>query len=241
MAEGDAPAEPIEVEVKYGVRDPGPIRALIDDPDPNLLAEFRPIDAGHVEVVTDRYVDTDLATGLLYASGMRARVRESTSGFVLAVKRRGVVSAVGVTSRAELEGPASATLDPASWPASAARSLLLATIGAKPLVEIAALRQTRLVRRFGRDGAVVEVSLDEIAALDGEDEIDDRVELEAELKAGPVDALTELAAALDVVDGLGFPLGSKLQFALEARGLGAVRPIGGSPNGTIGLLDSRAQ
>ena len=63
----------------------------------------------------------------------------------------------------------------------------------------------------------MELSLDEMDALDGDAVVDRRVELEAELKAGPVEGLEDLAAALLEIDGVGPPQSSKLDFALGSR------------------------
>lgn len=166
----------------------------------------------------DRYFDTAAGDGALRAAGLRARLRISVDGVVLAVKGRAAVSAGGVATRMELEGPATDDPDPARWPASAGRQLIVETTRGAPLIEIAALRQEREVRLVRRGGSVVELSLDRLAALGARgEELATRLELEAELKAGPAGALEELAHALASVDGLGPPLGSKLEFALAAR------------------------
>jgi len=209
--------EPVEIEVKLAVLRSAAGRALIEGP-PLTLAGFTPDGPARVETVTDRYLDTALETGALRAAGLRARLRQdAVGGVVLTVKGRGIVDANGVTSRMELEGPATADLDPATWPRSAARTRVVETAGDASFVEIAAVRQRRHVRRFRRGEAVVELSLDELDALDGEAVLDSRLELEAELKAGPAAALADLAAALARVDGLGPAAGSKLEFALLAR------------------------
>ncbi len=164
----------------------------------------------------DRYLDTALVGGSLYLAGVRARIRLTTADAVLTVKRRGLLDA-GITTRTEIEAPATAALDPVEWPPSDARTVLLETAAGDALVEIAALRQRRLVRDFERGSTRVELSLDEMDALDGEVTVDRRVELEAELKAGPVEPLQELATALQAIDGVGPPQGSKLDFALGSR------------------------
>jgi len=208
--------EPVEIEVKLAVLHPDTGRALIEAPPPTL-AGFTPDGPARDETVTDRYLDTALDTGALRAAGLRARLRLGPAGVVLTVKGRGIVDADGVTSRMELEGPATLDLAPRGWPASRARTLLVETAGDSPLVEIAAIRQRRRIRLLRRGDARVELSLDELAALDGESVLASRTELEAELKAGPATALAELANALSGIDGLGPAAGSKLEFALLAR------------------------
>jgi inorganic triphosphatase YgiF len=213
----------VEVEVKLSVSDADAVRRLIEHPDPTRLAGFRGIDAVAEHMVVDRYVDT--ADGRLAAAGARARVRVSDTGAVLALKHHGI-EARGVTARHEVEAPAADTLDSASWPASVARDELLALTGGAPLVEIARLGQRRQVRVVQRDDAQVELSLDHMEALDGERVTAARWELEAELKAGPREALEELAAALDALPWLSPATGSKLGFALAARSMSRGPQIG---------------
>ena len=118
----------------------------------------------------------------------------------------------------ELEAPATPDLDPQRWPPSPARSAVEQLIEGARLIEIAAVRQQRHVRNVRRGGTVVELSLDQLTALAADGAaLATRMELEAELKAGPASALEELARALAVVHGLGPPLGSKLEFALAVR------------------------
>ncbi|MEO5704705.1 MAG: CYTH domain-containing protein, partial [Candidatus Limnocylindrales bacterium] len=174
-------SEPLEIEIKFAVSRPDLVRAMIDDPDPAHLAGFVADGEVHVAVMTDRYLDTEVG-GALFRNGMRARLRVAASGVVLAVKRKGVVSAGGVTTRVELQGPATAAMEPARWPESDAKAVLIETVDGMPLVEIAALRQVRHTRLLRRGDALVEVSLDRMTALAGDHALAQRVELEAELK-----------------------------------------------------------
>ena len=64
----------------------------------------------------------------------------------------------------------------------------------------------------------MELSLDELEALDGEHVAGRRFELEAELVEGNAEDLADLADALREIAGVGDPLGSKLGFALDAVG-----------------------
>lgn len=137
---------------------------------------------------------------------------------MLTVKGRSSALTDGVTTRMELESPATPDLDPAAWPDSPARALVMDTIADGRLVEIAALRQRRHVRMLRNASTSVELSLDELSALEAAGGVlATRVELEAELKSGPAEPLLGLARALSNVAGLGPPLGSKLEFALSAR------------------------
>jgi inorganic triphosphatase YgiF len=144
---------------------------------------------------------------------MRARLRFRARTVTLTVKRSGVV-ADGVTTRVELEAPASRSLVPARWPASGARDALLDATGGEPLRVIARLRQRRLVRVVRRADTRVELSLDALAAVSAGRIVARRHELEAELIDGNEHDLAELAAALRALDGIGPALGSKLVFAL---------------------------
>jgi inorganic triphosphatase YgiF len=208
----------VEVEVKLAVHDTTAIRALLDDPDPSRLAGFVAATPIVVGELVDLYLDTSVGGGALRAAGLRARLRVSGHDVVLAVKGRATVSDDGVATRMELEAPATADLEPGRWPASPARTLILDTVGDAALVEIAALRQRRHVRVLRRGGTRVELSLDELSALEGGGGVvATRVELEAELKAGDPAELGELGQALGRLHGIGPALGSKLEFALSAR------------------------
>jgi hypothetical protein len=205
--------EPLEVEVKLSVEDPEPIARLIDAPVPERLAGFEAAGPTHLDVVVDRYLDTD--DGALEAAGARIRLRDSGRGVTATLKRRGIVED-GVTTRVELEGPATPSLDPAAWPESAARRALEEIVGRSRLVETARLRQRRQVRDVSRAGTRVELSLDHLEALDGEAVVATRWELEAELKAGDREALAELSNALQVLPGVSLAAESKRLFAMLA-------------------------
>ena len=209
---------PLEIEVKYGVRDPATLRALLEDDHAELGAGFEPSGPVHLVTVVDRYLDTAASGGRLWQGTMRARLRASDAGVVLTVKlpRQSTGAA---STRIELEAPASPVLDPLDWPDSPARAALVAAAGGERLVEIAALRQRRLTRRYQAGGTEVEVSLDQLEALVDDAAVGHRIELEAELKAGSAADLERLAAALVALPGIEAPLGSKLDFALAARGI----------------------
>jgi inorganic triphosphatase YgiF len=191
------------------------VRQRILETAPELLAGFMAAGEAHMVTVLDRYLDTDAVDGRLAIAGMRARLRTVESTVTLTVKRSGALDR-GVTTRVELEGPASSTIDPEQWPASEARAALLEVIGDARLSEIARLRQSRLTRLVARGSTIVELSLDELEALDGEHVAGRRFELEAELVEGEPDDLIDLGDALRGIVGVGEPLGSKLRFALDA-------------------------
>jgi inorganic triphosphatase YgiF len=206
-------ASEVEVEVKLAVIDPDAIRELIEAGDPARLAGFEAAGPVREAQIVDRYVDT--AGGTLAGIGARARVRTGDGPARLALKRRGIEDGA-VTSRREVEGPATEALDPAGWPDSGARRELLELARDQPLVEIARLRQQRTARDVARGGTRVELSLDALDALDGDIVVASRWELEAELKAGDAAPLHELAAALQRNPATGPPTGSKLGFAVAS-------------------------
>jgi len=203
----------VEVEVKLSVDRPDVVRALIEQPQPGLLAGFEAASEPREVIVVDRYFDT--ASSALEGVLARARLRESRGRVELTFKRAGVET-TGVTERQELEGPATPELDIDAWPDSEARRELVAIVGAEALVETARLRQRRLVRDLRRDDTTVELSLDHLEALDGERIVATRWELEAELKAGRRDALAELSNALQTLPGLSLAAESKRLFAMLA-------------------------
>jgi hypothetical protein len=226
----------VEVEVKLAVEEAAErIREVISRPDPHLLAGFDGSGAIREIEVLDRYLDT--AAGALDAALARARLRESRGRVELTLKRQGIVGDGGVTTRIELEGPATADLDPARWPESAARSELVAVAAGERLIETARLRQHRLVRDLVRGGTRVELSLDHLEALDGEAVVADRWELEAELKAGVPEDLAELSNALQVIPGLSLAAESKRLFALLAVATARKRR-GGSADETFREIES---
>jgi inorganic triphosphatase YgiF len=216
-AGGGAPpaGEPKEIEVKLAVARPRTVRRLLLSPDPARLAGFAAAGPEHIVQLTDRYLDTDPVAGRLFLKSVRARLRREGLATTVTVKRSGV-EARGVTTRVELEGPATRSLDPGRWPPSAARAALLEASASEPLRVIAQLRQRRLTRLLARGVTVVELSLDALQAVDRGRVVGRRYELEAELVNGDETALAELGEALLRIDGIGPPLGSKMRFAIDS-------------------------
>lgn len=207
----------LEIEVKLSVADPAATMARLAAAASDELVGFVRVGGSQRVVAVDRYIDTP--TGALEAVRARARLREVDGQVTLTVKRGGIESA-GVTTRQELEGPATSSLDSATWPDSPARRELVALQGSEPLVETVRLRQHRTVRYLEREAIRVEVSLDELEALDGDRRVATRTELEVELKRGEPAAghaaLAQLAEALLGWPGVGPALGSKRWFAMQS-------------------------
>lgn len=211
---------PVEVELKLQVLDAEPLRPLFEPaPDPALpiLAGFHPITMTETRDVLDLYLDT--ASGRLRTAGLAARIRSEGGRHRLTVKSTAAPVAGSIHRRLEIEGPARPTPDPATWPPSAARDIVVAAVGRAWLRVIACIRQRRRTRQLGRGPTIVELSLDELEALaDARDDrvLDRRVELEAELVKGELEDLEALAAALAVTAGLVPATGSKLDWARAA-------------------------
>jgi inorganic triphosphatase YgiF len=148
----------IEVELKLRAETDAPLLTL------GREARLGPAALGPAtEVVElDRYLDT--ADGRLAAAGWACRLRTRSGSTRLSLKGP-PQHAAGATlhRRPEIEGPADAGQPPEAWPASAARSQMLAMAGAAPLVERLALRQLRVERSASIDGRRVgTLSLDRV-------------------------------------------------------------------------------
>ena len=203
----------LEIEVKRSVAAPGLVLAVLRRASPEELGGFEGDGPLREVEVVDRFLDT--GSGALEAAGLRARLRH-VGGQVLVTAKGPANETDGVTTRRELEAPATDDLDPVAWPPSRARDEIAAAAGGQPLREQARLRQHRVVRDVRRGTARMELSLDHLEALVGDDVRAERWELEAELKAGTPADLGALGAALDRIPGVRPALGSKRAFALAA-------------------------
>jgi CHAD domain-containing protein len=218
MSTTPATSRPVEVELKYRLRDEAAGDRYLAAEE---LAGFHPISPVRSTQLEDRYLDT--ADGALARAGFAARLRQTANGTTVSVKsmaRRG--SEGGIHRREELEGPADRTAGPRDWPASDARSLILEQCGDAPLVELVTIRQLRRKRNLQAGDTVVELSLDEVDAVSRSRVIERFVELEAELLHGDERLLTALDALLAGDPALAPSAGSKLESALAA-----IRAAGG--------------
>jgi CHAD domain-containing protein len=253
---GPAPAVPVEVELKYDVDDPAALDAFLARPDVGGV----PADAWHETAVQDRYVDTrDRA---LERAGYAARLRGRDGTTTLALKSLTPASGA-LHRREELEGAASEELDPAAWPASPARDLLVATVGSAPLEERFTIRQRRRVRELRGPAGVAELSADEVQVLREGLPLGSFAALEVELRDGSEELLVRLAAAIEATgvvrpsDRSKFEAARSLAEAADAqaapkgRGAGskgrasATEPAAGQANGgpgsnTHGLVVGRS-
>ena len=203
---------PIEVELKFRVLDVAAAeRYLVAD----AIGSFSGVGAARATELEDRYVDT--AGGALTQAGFAVRLRQSGSRTIVSVKSLARShGAGGAVRREELEGPADGTAGPLEWPASDARSLVLASAGDAPLVELVTIRQLRR-KRIVRDADTrVELSLDEVDVVARSRVVARFVELEAELVKGDEDRLAGLAEVFAADPALAPERGSKLETALAA-------------------------
>jgi CHAD domain-containing protein len=209
-ADPAAPA-PIEVELKLEVRDTGAGRRLLASDE---LDGFRATEPTRTIDVDDRYLDT--AGRRLEKAGRVARLRDVAGVTILTVKSLASPVAGAVHRREELEGPATADLEPRSWPPSVARSMILELAGDAPLEELVSIHQRRRVRRFVDAGTTIELSLDRVAVVRNGHELERFVELEAELRGGDEDRLVALGERLSGDPDFSPARASKLERALAA-------------------------
>jgi len=202
----------LEIELKYRMTDVATGERLIAADD---LAGF--VAQGPAVTVRneDRYLDTP--DGALAAAGYAGRLRSDGTGTVITLKGLHREDDGGaIHRREELEGPADPSTGATSWPASSARDAVLEIAGETALVDLVTVRQARHKRLYGRDGAVVEVSVDDVEVVAGGRIVERFAELELELRAGDERALDPLADLLSEVEELMPADTSKLERALEA-------------------------
>lgn len=210
----DAVDEPrtVEIELKYRMTDVATGERLIAAEDLAGFTALGPAVTVHTE---DRYLDTP--DGALAAAGYAGRIRTGGKGTVITLKGlRREDEGGAVHRREELEGPADAATGAAGWPASAARDAVIGIAGGAVLIDLVTIRQARHKRLYGRNGAVVEVSVDDVEVVAGERVVERFAELELELREGDEHALDPLADLLSEVEELLPAETSKLERALEA-------------------------
>jgi len=198
---------PREIELKYRFENSDVVVAWLDE-------HYPPADAGGWRTIelTDRYFDTsDLA---LSSDGHGARLRRLGKEWLVTLKGDVVVDGA-LHTRVELEAPASAELDPRSWPESAARARLFELVGNRRLIERFVVGQQRRERELALPGALVAVSIDE-----GEVELLGMTagqlrQFEAELRSGDAAGLRAFADELAAAD-LGLVAESRSKLAVAA-------------------------
>ncbi len=208
VAEGD------EVELKLLAIDGRPLEALAAR---QTLGPAR-LGAVRVSDEMDRYLDT--ADGRLSAARWACRLRTRGGRTIVSLKgpSRSTGDDAALHQRPEREGPAEDRLDPASWPPSEARDLLLELSADRPLVERLALRQERSERAVQAGGTRVgTLSLDRVDVLRRGEGVGRLFVVELELAgdaARDASLIGELSSALATVPGLSADPSSKLEHAL---------------------------
>ncbi len=203
-----------EVEAKFVADDPAPLAAL------EATSSLAFADLGPARVVpeTDRYLDT--RDGALASARWACRLRDREGAIRISLKGPAEATAgAWHHRRPEVEGPATTSTDPADWPESDARRLLVELAGGGALVERFVLRQERTERPVVVDGqSVATLSHDVVEILHGGRELGRLFVVELELTSAetmPADRFDALAAALAAHPGLRPEPRSKLEHALE--------------------------
>lgn len=205
---------PIEVEAKLRADGPDVLAALASIPALGRAS------LGPAETVAevDRYLDTD--AGSLAAARWACRLRERGSTVRVSLKGPpdAPITAIGVHRRPEVEGPATGDPDPAAWPESEARDLLVELAGGDPLRERLRLRQQRTERAVTLDGkplGTLTLDVVEIEAGGRTAGVLHVVELEKDPWSTDEAGLAEAAAHLARMPGLTPEPMTKLEHALE--------------------------
>jgi inorganic triphosphatase YgiF len=168
---------------------------------------------------TDRYLDT--IDGRLAAARWACRLRSREGSNRISLKGPPTATAHGWHHRRpEVEGPATPTIDPGSWPASPALELLQGLSAGLPLEERLRLDQARTERAVTLDDAtsIGTLTLDRARISADARDLGELFVVELELLADSVageQELEHLAAALEATDGLTAEPRSKLERALE--------------------------
>jgi inorganic triphosphatase YgiF len=207
---------PAEIEARFAAADDAPLDRLAraDQLGPARLGPMRAADE------IDRYLDTP--DGRLAVAGWACRLRSRGEGWRVSLKgppaRAGAWRAAWLHERPEIEGPATAELDPRRWPPSDARTRLAELArGEGQMVERLRLIQHRRERAVTIDGATGgTLSLDAVRIVHDGAEIGRLRVVELELPGGvDRDALEPLAAALGKIAGLAPEPRSKLERAAD--------------------------
>ncbi|MEP7081882.1 MAG: CYTH domain-containing protein, partial [Chloroflexota bacterium] len=191
-----------EVEARFRAHGPEPLLRLAAR---STLGRAT-LGAARTVVEEDRYLDTEDGRLRSLRWACRLRLREGTTR--LSLKGPPVAPATGwLHRRPEVEGLASAEVDPGAWPESPARTHLLELSGGAPLTEWLRLLQRRTERVVSIDGELVGgLTLDAVTAERAGERLGEMHLVELELRFdADADAerdLPELARALAAEPGL---------------------------------------
>lgn len=205
---------PTEVEAKFRAESAEPLAELAERPRLGRAVLGRP----RIVDETDRYLDT--SDGRLEAARWACRLRSRDGATRISLKGPpGEQIQDWYHRRPEVEGPATPTIDPGSWPPSAALELLDALRAGQPLVERVRLEQQRTERSVILDDgtSIGTLTLDRVRVLADRDDLGRLFVVELELDPTSADAasqLDELAAELAITAGLVSEPHTKLEHAL---------------------------
>lgn len=188
-----------EVELKYAITDPAALKARLEA---GLLDGVARLDDGPWRTVDieDRYVDT--AEGSLERAGYGVRLRRIDGRRLVTVKSIArQASQAGepeaIHRRLELEAPASARLDPASWPESEARERVERLSGGGRLRTRFTLVQQRLEQELVAGTGRATLSLDASEVRRRGRPLGTFATLEVEVAQGSDEFLSLLAGPLE--------------------------------------------
>ena len=210
---------PDELEAKFIADEPEPLERLTRD---DRLGDAV-LGAPAVADELDRYLDTP--DGRLATELWACRLRERNGRIVVSLKGPPHGGTGGwLHRRSELEGPASASVDPSDWPASDARAFVERFATGTPLVERFRLRQRRTERSVTVGGRRLgTLSIDVVGVEAGAEEVGRLfvVELEVDDAHDPRASrrLDELAGELGARPGLHADPRTKLEHALDLIGV----------------------
>jgi CHAD domain-containing protein len=181
----------LEIEAKFSVPDRPTFQRLLEAQSLGGLT----LGEGSVAQLQDRYLDT--AEGALRAQGYACRLRQEDGRTLGSLKGLGQ-AAGAVHRREELEVELPRPLQPAEWPPGPARELALHLSGARPLLPLLVISQTRHSRPIlAPDSSLATLTLDDVRVFHNEGLLASFLEVEAELLPGQdEEELERLAAAI---------------------------------------------
>jgi CHAD domain-containing protein len=205
-----------EVELKYAVADPEALQARLETGLLEGVASLGGEGWRSVEI-EDRYVDT--ATGSLEAAGLGVRLRRIDGARLVTVKSMAQGGQEGepqaLHRRMELEAPASARMDPGTWPESDARERVESLSGGERLRTRFTLVQHRLERELVSGDGRATLSLDASEVRRRGRALGEFTTLEVEAAPGSDGFLKRLAGPLEATGLVSAEARSKERIAHE--------------------------
>jgi inorganic triphosphatase YgiF len=208
---------PVEVEARFRAVELGVLERLA------TITRLGGASLGPPRTVAelDRYLDTD--DGRFAAARLAFRLRTRDGRTLISLKGPRTRASGAIHRRTEVEGPATARLEPSDWPPSQARELVDATAGGRPLMERFRLHQARTERAVTIDGrSLATLTLDrvriEAAGRDHGELLIVELELGDDAGAAGESLLATLSDRLGGHAGLAPEPRTKLELSLERIG-----------------------